>query len=356
MSTVRSIEQFVIDYITSAGGLIQQIEPQVYDLLLPTNLSVEQSLFEKNDNGIARISFEPEALSEHPGARLITFGDPALDAMFQDAIKRGRMAKVYSPEQNLTPYQLDKQMQKEINKTSDLTLTFDKPTIHYFSTAIFWFQGTFLSDEKQQYLFQIGVDLFYGRLVRNTQELLNMDEIVSSRYLPYPDAIRKSVLDVYPIAREKCADKVHSEGRKLHIDLEAQFTKEAERIRRYFRDLRNEIEEKQKKKEEIPSSEEKKRILVLEEKTRLADLRKKISLKVQIKLVNLLNLCQPKLLIPTCIETKRGTMVRTDAVWDPKTMNTEPLECPTCGQPTLDLFTAKNSQHIVCKICKHRYS
>src|SRR2546421_1991728 len=87
-STGRSpLEDFLRDYVDVTGGVWDEIEPQVYDLLLPTA--------DNSGQEILRITFDPEALPEHPGAQLASLGTPLVNDLLADAVNRGRRAYLY---------------------------------------------------------------------------------------------------------------------------------------------------------------------------------------------------------------------------------------------------------------------
>src|SRR5436309_2320570 len=90
------LESVVRDYIETAGGVWDEVEPEVYDILLP-----------ESDTGVdtqLRITFDPEALPEHPGAQLASFGTPVIDRLLADAVKAGRYAQLYIVGLNLAPH------------------------------------------------------------------------------------------------------------------------------------------------------------------------------------------------------------------------------------------------------------
>jgi hypothetical protein len=66
MSAPSPLEGFVRDYIEATEGVWDEIEPQVYDVLLPAGAGGAEG-------GVVRIAFDPEALPEHPGAQLALF-------------------------------------------------------------------------------------------------------------------------------------------------------------------------------------------------------------------------------------------------------------------------------------------
>ena len=85
------LESFVRDYAESTAGAWEEVEPQVYDLLLPPTAN-DASFF---DQTIVRVAFDPEALPEHPGSQLASYGTPLVERILDDARKRGRFAQFY---------------------------------------------------------------------------------------------------------------------------------------------------------------------------------------------------------------------------------------------------------------------
>src|SRR4051794_24860358 len=64
------LEEFLRDYAEVTGGVWDEVEPQVYDVLLPSSGGSEEAL---------RVAFDPEAIPEHPGAQLASYGTPLID-------------------------------------------------------------------------------------------------------------------------------------------------------------------------------------------------------------------------------------------------------------------------------------
>src|SRR5439155_10511226 len=90
------LEEFLRDYVEVAGGVWEELEPQVYDVLLPTDGQETQ----------LRIAFDPEALPEHPAAQLASYGTPLVDRLLSEAVARGRFARLHVIGLNLSPHDL----------------------------------------------------------------------------------------------------------------------------------------------------------------------------------------------------------------------------------------------------------
>src|SRR5260370_30887447 len=91
--THSPLEDFVRDYVEVIGGVWDEVEPEVYDVLLPPG--EDAAALDTAGRGVLRIAFDPEALPEHPGAQLASFGTPLIDRLLTDALRRGRSAQLY---------------------------------------------------------------------------------------------------------------------------------------------------------------------------------------------------------------------------------------------------------------------
>src|SRR3954470_20465169 len=95
-SAPSPLEEFLRDYAEVTGGMWDEVEPQVYDLMLPGRDSA-------GEPEMVRLVFDPEAIPEHPGAQLASYGTPLIDRLLADAVERGRFARLYLLGLNLNP-------------------------------------------------------------------------------------------------------------------------------------------------------------------------------------------------------------------------------------------------------------
>src|SRR5947209_2285045 len=100
MPAPSQLEEFVRDYVEATGGVWDEVEPQVYDVLLPAAGPGGEA------REVVRVAFDPEALPEHPGARLASYGTPFIDRLLADAVARGSYARLYVVGLNLMPHDL----------------------------------------------------------------------------------------------------------------------------------------------------------------------------------------------------------------------------------------------------------
>jgi hypothetical protein len=360
---ISPLESFVCDYVEAIGGAWDTVEPQVYDLLLPGEAATEQDVAGR---GMLRITFDPEALAEHPGAQLASFGAPLVERWLHDAMRRGCSAELYAIGLNLAPHDLSKRVRRSITLAAGLELRIERIRPLEFPQAVFWFEATFLSDQKEQEIAPVAIDLHYLRHVRHLELLLDPSRVAERPALPLPEARRSSVAAAYRMAQERVlrtfAALANSRGRELSERTERQVA----RMTQYYADLRNELGEQRDRSESRPEQLAEARskfasrleALGREERLRIAELRQKSALRVQLRLLNLLIVRQPKLLLHATIARAEHTPAgsagitplrrsRTptvcvppaapaalELVWDPLAESLEAALCPTCQRPS----------------------
>ncbi len=345
------LEAFVRDYVETTGGVWDEVEPQVYDVLLPPE-ATQQSL-DVGGREIVRMAFDPEALPEHPGAQLASFGTPLIDRLLADAMQRGRSAQFYLVGLNLTPHDLATRIRRAITLPADCKLSLERVRALHFGQVVFWLEATFASDQKEQEIVPVAMDLHYGRQVRHLESLLDPVRLADRPALPLPEARRLSVAAAYPLAREQVvrtlAAMANTRSRELNERLERQIA----RMARYYADLRSELEEQHQRarhREEDPSKWAARReALDREERLRVAELRQKNTLRVHLRLLNLLVVQQPKLLIRAAVASERTT-APLELVWDPLLDALEAAPCPECRRPTF-AFDRTRQGRLVCPTC-----
>ncbi len=114
------LEVFLRKYLDTSGGVWDEIEPQVYDVMLPAGAEVPAG--RANTDGVVRLAFDPEALPEHPSAQLASFGTPLVDQLLGDALQRGRSAHSYLVGLNLQPHDLAGRLRRALGISAPMTL------------------------------------------------------------------------------------------------------------------------------------------------------------------------------------------------------------------------------------------
>lgn len=343
------LERFVRDYAESAGGAWEQIEPQVYDLLLPAQGPGPES------ERVLRLAFDPEAVAEHPDAQLATLGAPVVDQMLADAVARGRRADLYAVGLHLHPHALAERVSVALRTGPDTAKQLRRARAMQFPQALFWFETSFTSDQSEQELLCVAMDLHYGREVRHIDLLLAPGRLAEAPPEPLPEAPHQSLAAAYLGARQRAARTVGALANSRRRDLQTRVQKQSERMTRYYQQLRRELEGQPHRGPGPDDARRAQRIeaLAREQHLRVAELAAKTSLRVRLRLLALLLVRQPKLLLDVELTAKNHRSAAIELVWDPLGELVEAPQCPTCGQSTYEL-SLERSGAIRCIQCARR--
>ena len=160
-SSSSPLEEFLRDYAEVTGGMWDQVEPQVYDLLLPGREAA-------GEPEMVRLVFDPEAVPEHPGAQLASYGTPLVDRLLAEAVDRGRHITLYMVGLNLATQGVEDRLRRAVTLPQGFGLKLERARPLHFPQAVFWFEATFVSDQKEQDLLTVAIDLHYGRQDRKS--------------------------------------------------------------------------------------------------------------------------------------------------------------------------------------------
>ena len=346
---MKDLESFFLRYIEQAGGVWDEVEPQVYDLLLPEPLQRELG---------DRVAFDPETLQDYPTAQLLAFGNPALDFVFEQAQTNSRVAKVYLGGVNLAPHNLAALVQRGLQLPAGQTISVvSQRPLHYLS-ALWWFQATFTSDEKVQETYTIGTDLHYGRINRHLEELVREGglSVAEDPQIAYPDAPAMSLSAGYALARDEAARAITVAAHERLNELQRLLLRETERIGHYFDDSRAELDERAvraKTPEDGQRFAAQRIALDREQQAQTGELRRKMALSVTVRLIAVKQVCQPKVRVAARLSADKLPSAELVLTYDPAQKKLDAVPCPTCQRPTLALALNKAGQ-ITCPECGPR--
>ncbi len=334
------LEAFVRDYVETAGGLWEQVEPQVYDLLPPPP-EVDSPEAEVGAHEMLRICFDPEALPEHPGSQFCTLGTPLVDHLLHDAQTRGQFARAWISVANLQPFDLDRRVRRSLQLPDGVGLTLGEARVTDVVINAFWFAAVYDSDQKEQDLLCVAIERQRGREVRHLDQLLQPDRLNQSPLHEHPPAESISLIDAFDAARRQALrTATATTGRRLR-ELHGRLDRQRRRIEGYYDDLLAEIDEGHARAARLGRDLEKhatrRQHAQQERRIRLAELDRAANLKVTLRITNLLELHQPKLQLPGTLAQPTGADIAFPLTWDPFTETLEPPDCPACGHPSFDI-------------------
>ncbi len=137
----------------------------------------------------------------------------------------------------------------------------------------------------------------------------------------------------------------------MHERLDTQIA----RLTRYYADLRQEMAEQlqRARNAEEAKTRHAERLTALqhEEQLRVAELRQKNVLRVELRLLQLLRIEQPKLQIRASLQAPDHAPGQLTLIWDPLLEVLEAPTCPTCHRPSYSFQLGKYGQ-ITCEFCR----
>lgn len=333
------IEQYFRDYVVARGGVLDELEPQVYDVLLDTDL--------------LRIAFDPEALPEHPQAQLAAFGSPLIDRLLADAATRWNSGVCYQTGTHLDPFNLEKRVARSVATPDGAVLRIDRARAMHFPLALYWFRAIFTSDQKEEVVLPVGIDLHELREVRQLDRVLELDRLSSEPQLLLPEAPHRGVVAGYRTALAHARRSVSPLANARRRDWASAVEKQITRMRDYYARLREESSSPPARITDPDAAEARRRDRLTsihrEEQLRIAELQRKADLRVEVKLSSLLIVHQPKLLLHASVVPRSGAAFPLKLVWNPGTDAVEAVTCPACGQPGFELRIGRKS--LCCPRC-----
>jgi hypothetical protein len=230
--TATPLETFLQSYTEAVGGVWEEVEPQVYDVLLP----------DAPDS--TRLAFDSDALDEHPTAQFFTFGSAVMEDFLEKATAHGNIAEAYIntahlPSQGAAYWLQRLKRELTVPEGAEIRLLSLRPmnVLH----LVCWFEVTFLSDEKEQALYSAAVDRHYGRQVRYLDTVLHDGTMESIRRTLYPAAKTISIEEAYLLTRERVLRTLGADVNTRRSDMEGRLQRQTRRISNYFEDLRDEL-------------------------------------------------------------------------------------------------------------------
>ncbi len=331
---MTELADFVLNYCRHAGALVEPAADGVYDVLLPDDLTAQWRV-----PALQRFAFEDVG----PSAEVtrLGYGHPLVEQMAESARSEPLCGRLY-----VNQVRLDKHGLADLARAA-LTLpnarlveaprqTESRAMCHYVR---FNFKAALITDEKREQLVSVMMDAQAGHAVK---ELARIEELAPLEAAPAfknlsPAPMRWSK-EANPLSRaaldELLQRATHAaldelapaiEGLQLHaaryLDLDRA------RLEEYYDQIERDLQRRAERaadEDKRAGVESKLAAARAERQSKLADVEAKYKLRVELALVNLLVVEQPKVVRVVQIENRTTTVTRT-VVWDPLLHHIEPL-------------------------------
>ena len=365
---MSELVDFVLEAFRQAGGIVEPPAYGVHEVLLPENVARHW-----NVPTYQRLTFAGEAPAEMTDVNgedvtSVGYGHPLVEALMEEARAEPACVQVY-----VNDLRLDK---RGLLALARQALAFPNARLieapgksrkvslcHYVR---FNFKAALITDEKRERLVSVVMDAQAGLAVpelTHIERLTRLEEkttfghLASApvRWLPgHKDGVlSRPVLEgllerATRAALEELAEPLEKLRRRAARYLEL----DRARLVGYYDDITRDLQgriERSSDDGRRASLKDKLTTAQAEREAKLADVEAKYRLRVELELINLQVIVQPKILLPVRIENRTVKIERT-SVWDPLLRRIEPLACDVCGRPATRL-TLCSGGHLAHEDC-----
>lgn len=360
---MSDLEHFVVDYLEEAGSLVEPPAFGVYEVLLPEKVAERWQV-----PAYMELAFTDTDQEE---ATQLGYNHPLVEQMVQEANGRSASTTLYINNLRLNKSNID-----ELAINSWVILNARAQTKKQATTARvrstyvrFNFKAALLSDDKQERLVSVLMDAHSGSrvLAADAIELratavtpdstLQSLSVAPMRWQPKDGPPLKAPLNKTALTallaraqtavlKEMQADLTALEKRVLRFR-----QLDEARLSDYYHNLEKDLQSRLKNAsaDRRAGLQDKLTAVQTERAHKLADLNERYQVRINLSLLNLLIIQQPKLIHPLQI-ANRTTSIDVRAVWDPLLRQLEPLHCQVCGQPGQRLYLCFNG-HLAHEDC-----
>lgn len=360
---MSELEIFVLDYLQEAGSIVEPQAYGVYEVLLPEAAAARWSV-----PAYLQLAFTDAGPDD---ATRLGYNHPLVEQMVQEAHGRSASTCLY-----VNDLRLDKSGVDELAIKSWVILNARarpqrrSTMARVRSTYVrFNFKAAILSDEKQERLVSVLMDVHSGSRVADSELIESSATAVSpdTTLASLPDApIRWQPKDgpklKAPLAEttltallERAQTAVLQEMQTELAGLQKRVARfrqlDEARLTDYYDTLAKDLQTRLQtaSADRRAGLQDKLTAVQTERRHKLADLAERYQVRIHLTLLNLLVIQQPKLIQSVQI-ANRSTQVSAYAVWDPLLHQVEPLHCQVCGQPGQRLYLGHNG-HLAHEDC-----
>jgi hypothetical protein len=349
-----SLEDLVLSYCRQAGGLVEPPAYSVYEVLLPDEIAAHLGITPHQ-----RFAFTPEA----ENATYLYFNHPLVEAIVEELHRQTANGRFFINNLRLEKPGLYEVIEKVISlPNAKMFLPMNaspKVSLHHY--VRFNFKVSLVADEKRELILPVWMDMQGGHFVNGEAIEAEVFFDQENGFPMLPDA---SLLwtDEKPLSFGALAgllgrarlsvplalgDTLSSLQKRLQRYLEL----DRARLNSYYDDLRRDTERRwQRAEEDRRAALESKLVAIDAERgLKILDVEQKYHLTIQLELINLAVITQPKLDLMVEIR-KRGVSIQRRATWDPLLHTVAGLVCDVCNHPGHTLMLCENGHlaHTEC--------
>lgn len=366
---MSDLADFVLNAFRQKDAIVEPPAYGMYEVLLPDDVAYRWEV-----PSFLRLIFDDTSLAESDLGEVnqvlyLGYGHPLVETLAEELRDRLACAVAHINNVRLDKHGLLPLARQSVSlpnaRLDAVPRQVERPALSHY--VVFNFKVVLVTDEKREQLVSVIMDLQAGHAVTDRAQLetliLLKDEsafhglppasVRWMRTLPTDDPLAEPVLSaLLERATRAALDEMAAPLERLQRRAARHLELDRARLTEYYDDLARDLGRRighTGDDARRQSLELKLTAVENERAAKLADVEAKYHLRIEMILVNLMVITQPKVLLPVQIGDRHTKIERT-VVWDPLLHQLEPLVCDVCGLPGERLFLCDGS-HLVHEEC-----
>jgi len=369
------LADFVLNYCREGGAIVEPPAYGVHEVLLPDELAARLGLSAYQRFAFDDVLAADKLAAEANGAGKVThlsYGHPLVESLIEAARQATACTRLYVNAVRLDKRGLASLARKALSFPNARLVEMEGQTEsrtlgHYVR---FNFKAALITDEKREQLLSVLMDAQGGYAVKELAEIERLTTLETTpgfEHLPVmppvwlPGTRKRGMAEgaETPLSRQALEGLLERAKRAALDELAepldnlqrraARFLElDRARLEQYYDDMQRDLKRRlERAADGDPSTssgqrrrkalEDKLGAVQIEREAKLADAEAKYRLRVELELINLLVIVQPRLILPMNAVNRTATVTRT-VVWNPLLHRIEPLTCDVCGRASTRLF------------------
>ncbi|MEE8304796.1 MAG: hypothetical protein V3S24_20435 [Candidatus Tectomicrobia bacterium] len=360
---MSDLQTFVLGYLQQVGSLVEATAPGVHEVVLPDEVAHQWHT----------PAYQQIAFDEVPDTQATRLGynHSLVEEMISAARSRPASTRAY-----ITNLRLDKTGLAETARTgwnlpnSRVVERRDAALARARSTYVrFNFKAALISDEKHEQLVSVLIDVNAGYAATDAtyiMQAVNADQpdvlLKTLTHAPLRWTAADGAALTEPMTPRTLQELLQRAQATVLRELDEplqNLRRRAERfqeldearLQEYYDEMSGDLQQRMvtAQPDRRLGLEEKLAAVEMERTAKLTDVVERYQVRLDLTLINLMVIEQPKLVLPVNLET-RAAKLSTYAVWDPLLHRIEPLPCTVCGLSTERTFLCHHG-HLAHEAC-----
>jgi len=340
---------FCQQIFTSYGSLVEVSNNGSMEVVVSDELSANFT-----NNSYLKFVFDHNLLTQYPEAEFISYGHPTLDILINLASQKGFLTRWYINGLKTTIGYLSEKIAHKV-KFYNCKVKYILDILERFSYCLFNFKISYLSDDKKEEIKTVLVDRFSAGVNTKLLNVLNTLSLGSRcEFRGMSEGEIRPLEEVYQSACTWIKNNISASIEEMKKGILKRLSKEIRRVENYYLENETEIQQKLSKaglsNEKRQKIKQKLKINAIEKEKKILDLEEKYKLKVNIKLLNLALIYQPKIKCKLEIIGKGSNRFYFNVFWNPVFREIEEPYCMKCKSPSYNMWFNADFG-LICPTC-----